>query len=922
MDTKRVTARLPKAQALRERRLFAVLALLLLASAPSFSQVANVPPGGNAFGGPESVPPPTAEEDDFIDPSSNMGFPAPPPPNSAPGSVGSSAPPPPIEDSPATRPSRMASPSNRPMPTPTAPTAGALNGTPGATASNSKSGKKEKIKLADYLELDSSVKALEVKNFDLPDKEIRDVVTLISKWTGKNFILDSKVRGKITILGPSPVTLEEAYQAFLSSLEANNLTTIQSGKFIRIIESAEARRSPVQTYAGEYAPATDQFITRIFQLQYINADEVQREFRDLTSRQGKLFAYEPTNSIIITDTGSNIARIQEILGTLDVKGFETTLHVLRIRNTSSKAISEMLGEIYGEGQGAGRSTGAPRTFRRSSLERTRGGGIISKIIPDEQTNSLVVLANQAGFEQLKRLVAKLDVKVTDTGRIHVYYCEYAKAEDLASTLAALSGTGAGNGRSGSRTNSVTSPNMAGGTTGAQPQRAGAMGPVTAELEGGVRITSDTATNSLVVTANSGDYQTLKRVIKKLDIPRLQVFVETAILEVAVDKTTSVGNNFGLGSNRGLMGSFISDSQTVTSFLSGVPQEGTSIPIFAGQIFSAPNPAGGNPIQMTGFMGFLKFLTSNTNTSVLSTPQIIALDNEKAEFKVLDETPVQTTFTAGLSQNAGLSGVAQGSIERLKTGIQIKLTPHVNAASRSIRLELEQQVDSTKASSSVPLSLRGVQVATTSRVTNTSVVVKDQNYIMLGGLMQDKVDESIKKVPLLGDIPILGWLFKARNYQVVKTNLIILLRPRIISTSVAAANVIQERVEKRAKFIDENLGDSDPHEDRVKEMKQSIQQQREGKDFDPIDRYRNNNEDDPDAESVTHVRPHHSDAVSTDPGESQLSAKKTEKKTKAPTTPPVGDKTASVPLLPGADADSAPAPNPEFVVPPTGSESSP
>ena len=169
-----------------------------------------------------------------------------------------------------------------------------------------------------------------MKNFDLPDKEIKDVVTLISKWTGKNFILDSKVRGKITIIGPSQVTLQEAYQAFLSALDANGLTTVQAGKFIRIIESAEARRSPVKTYAGDYAPKDDQFITRIFQLKYINSDEVQREFRDLTTRQGKLFAYEPTNSIIITDTGSNIQRIKEILQTLDVKGFETKL--LRAQN--------------------------------------------------------------------------------------------------------------------------------------------------------------------------------------------------------------------------------------------------------------------------------------------------------------------------------------------------------------------------------------------------------------------------------------------------------------------------------------------------------------------------------------------------------------------------------------------------------------
>ena len=339
-----------------------------------------------------NMPPPTQP------PIGDGAFPN-PPPNPGPVTEGFNPPPgtlpPPSTQTPPTY--RAQTPPARPA-TGAKPLTSPENDIPLPTAKTPKSKPGSTSKLAEYLQLDSSVKGLEVKNFNLPDKEIRDVVTMISKWTGKNFILDSKVRGKITILGPSQVTLEEAYQAFLSALDANGLTTVKNGKFIRIIESAEARRAPVETYSGEYAPDTDQFITRIFQLKYINADEVQREFRDLTTRQGKLFAYEPTNSIIITDTGSNIKRIQGILSTLDVKGFETTLNVLRIKNTSAKAIADMLADIYGDGKSGGNSQNRPRTFQRSALERTRGGGIISKILPDEQTNSLLVLANSAGFD--------------------------------------------------------------------------------------------------------------------------------------------------------------------------------------------------------------------------------------------------------------------------------------------------------------------------------------------------------------------------------------------------------------------------------------------------------------------------------------------------------------------------------------------
>lgn len=800
-------------------------------------------------GQPNPTAPPPPPEDDF-EIEDDFGF-QPPPDTTAPssnddsGDAASSPPPPPPPSDPprrATPPSRLTSP---PPSRGTTPSFAA--DTP--TANGNTAGSAQAPKLADYLELDSTVKGLQVKNFDLQDQDIRDVVKLISKWTGKNFILDQKVRGKITIVGPSQVTLQEAYQAFLSALAANNLTTVQSGKFIRIIESAEARRAPVKTYIGEYAPKDDAYITRIFQLQYINADEVQREFRDMTTRQGKLFAYEPTNSIIITDTGSNIQRIKEILDALDIPTFETTLHVLPVKNSNAKAIATLLDEIYGDKGGASSRTSAQR-FRRSALERTRGGGIISKIVPDEQTNSLVVLANDLGIRQLRQLVGKLDVKGTDTGKIQVYYCEYAKAEDLAATLSALAGGGGGAAPTTSRRSRSTSTNTTPGTPGTPTTGGGTTsparsGPVSAELEGGIRITSDAATNALVVTANAADFQTLKRVIKKLDIPRLQVFVETAILELSLDDNTNVGVNAAVGApGRPVAGGFIGDASTLQTLLSksGLP-EGATIPIFAGPTFtnSLTVDTTSATVETNAFMGLINLLTSNSKGSVLSTPQIIALDNEESVFKVQDQIPVQSTFTttAGATATGLTAGV--GNIDYLKTGIEIKLTPHVNAASGSIRLDIEQTVDSLKPSSDVPLALANVQRAKTSRVTNTSVVVRDQDFVMLGGLMSDRVDENAKKVPLLGDIPVLGWLFKSKRYVTVKTNLVILLRPKIIGTTLDSANLVQEKMERRDQFIDENIA-GDPHEGPVDEILREVDAQKErGKGIERYN-YRNNDGD--------------------------------------------------------------------------------
>lgn len=779
---------------------------------------------------PSSPPPPGSEfqeDDNFLDPGNNFGFQPITPVPSAPSQ--------PTPSPSSTQPNLNTTPQiptarpTQPMTPPVAPGRRPPLSPPATnTASNSTAKKKTAPKLADYLELDPSIKSLEVKNFDLADKEIKDVVTLISKWTGKNFIIDQKVRGRITIMGPSAVSLQEAYQAFLTALEANGLTTVQAGKYIRVIDSAEARRAPVKTYAGDYAPKDDQFITRIFQLKFINADEVQREFRDLTTRQGKLFAYEPTNSIIITDTGSNIQRIKEILETLDVKNYETTLHVLRIKNGAAKAIADMLGEIYSEGKS---SPGQPRSFRKSALERTRGGGVISKIIPDEQTNSLVVLANVSGFEQLKQLVGKLDVKTTDSGRIHVYYCEYTKAEDLASTLSSLSG---GAGAKSSKRSSPPPGGLGGGPVG------GSSGPVSAELEGGVKVTSDAATNALVITANSVDFQTLKKVIRKLDIPRLQVFVETAIIEVAIDDSTKIGVNLAAASpGRGFAGGFIGDSGSLLSAISGgIPSEGATIPFAAGNTFNYSVPGTSSSVTLSNFMGLINLLTKSTKSSLLSTPQIIALDNEKAEFQVLDEIPVQTSLVAATAQVGG----ATGSVERLKTGITIKLTPHINAASKNIRLEIEQKVDTFKPSTSVPEALRNFQVATTSRVTNTSIVVKDQDFIMMGGLMSDKNEESVSKVPLLGDIPVLGWLFKSKTYKNIKTNTIILMHPRIIGTSLEASNQIQKSLEKREEFVGKHYGSEDPNEKELNELKDTLKEQNQRGTNQPLFDYRNNEEE--------------------------------------------------------------------------------
>jgi general secretion pathway protein D len=349
----------------------------------------------------------------------------------------------------------------------------------------------------------------------------------------------------------------------------------------------------------------------------------------------------------------------------------------------------------------------------------------------------------------------------------------------------------------------------------------------------------------VITANSSDYQTLKRVIKKLDIPRLQVFVETAILEVALDGNTKYGINVAGASPTVGAAAFMGDSSAVSSLLkSGMPGDGFTIPIIAGQTF--PLSVGGNTIQLANFMGLINLLAQNSKTSILSTPQIIAMDNEKAEFKILDDTPVQSTFTLA---NIGTTTAGTGTIERLKTGIDIKLTPHVNAASGTIRMEIEQKVDNVKDSASMPQALKDVQKAVTSRVTNTTVVVKDKDLIVLGGLISDKVVDSEVKVPLLGDIPILGWLFKAKRSESLKTNLVILLHPRIIGTTLASAELVEEKMKARDGFMQRNSQKlSEEAQVESDRFQQKLEEQKERGKKERVYDYRNNMNDDDDVKT--------------------------------------------------------------------------
>ncbi|MCM2323721.1 MAG: hypothetical protein NDJ90_10720, partial [Oligoflexia bacterium] len=457
-----------------------------------------------------------------------------------------------------------------------------------------------------------------VTEFNFPDADIMDIAKTLGRLTGKNFIFDKDVKGRISIVSNSPITVGDAWKAFLTALDINGFALIPSGKYIRIARQRDARDKQLRTYTGDYSPDTDALITRVFPLKYIDADEVARTFRSFMPANSRIIPYDQTNTVIVTDTGSNIAKLNKMLEILDVEGYDLGIAVIPVKFASASELSKLIDTLLPGTAGAGPGPGAPRFGggggRGFNARRTKEGGVINTIISDERTNTLIVNANGKGAEQVRELVAKLDQKIPAQrggGRVHVVYLQFADAEALASTLNNLSSQVGGGFK-------AVSP--IGGGTG--------INPVAASLfEGQIRVASDKATNSLVITASPSDFVTVQRVINRLDIPRDEVFVEVIIMEV----TMSRGFNYSANAIKPDKGIALTTNQDLFSFLQNPLAMGGAILGFKSKK-EVEITIGSTKQMVPDVAAMIKLIQSNSRANVLATPQIIALDNTQATFE--------------------------------------------------------------------------------------------------------------------------------------------------------------------------------------------------------------------------------------------------------------------------------------------------
>jgi general secretion pathway protein D len=491
---------------------------------------------------------------------------------------------------------------------------------------------------------------------NIPDQELNVVIDAMSQFTGRNFIYDDRVRGRVTIVSPTCVTIEEAYAVFESVLQVKGFTTVNApGGSIKIIPLREAKETNVETVRGR-PPGSDRFITRLIPLRYIDAEQISNTLKPLVSKDASMVAYPPTNTIILTDSGTNISRILDILRDIDVDAFKEELSVVHLKHADVQTLADQLSEIFGAEVatvGGGGAQGIAATARnRRALQPTAQGAAggageatpaaRARIIPDTRTNSLLILSSRQRTAEIKQAIERLDVKAEGGGRIHVYALRHADAEELATTLSQLL-SGQGGAPSSSSNVSIS---------GGAPVAANLRGAITEFSEGNPVITPDAPTNSLVIQASVEGFNAISQVIAKLDTPRPQVLVEALILEVDVSDGTALGFT-GLvrvfnGDNSFTVGSLSDGSSQDAGVIGTTAPSGSALnPALLQALLAAAGGssfvAGGNfQSGNTLIQTLIRASATATGTNVLSAPHILTLDNEQAEIRVGANIPIITS----------------------------------------------------------------------------------------------------------------------------------------------------------------------------------------------------------------------------------------------------------------------------------------
>ena len=588
---------------------------------------------------------------------------------------------------------------------------------------------------------------------DFDNVDIHLFIKYISELTGENFVVDKAVQGNVTIISPTKISEDEAYQLFESVLEVNGFTTVPAGAITKIMPAARALSQNINTLShGESSRPEDKIVTQIIPLHYTTPEEMKKVLLPLVSKTSVVIAHTQSGMLIVTETLSNIQKLLTIIESIDVPLTDEEIAVIPLSHASATVTATAINAIFQQTQGAKEGKAL------SSL----------KVVGYEPINSLILVASPVNVTRVKRLIAMLDTEMKQNeGNIHVVYLQHATAKELSTVLTALPGQQS-----------------------TDPAKKGEAPAISKD----VKIMPDTETNSLIITASRTEFQELENVIKKLDIPRRMVYLEALIMEVDADSSFNVGVNWmGAGEyadGTGLMVTGFTDKAEFKPGSIGItPATATTAaaaaiagPSFTLGVLQEGIKIGG--VTFPNIAAILQAFKGDANVNVIATPQILTTDNKKAEISIGENTPYLTRTQAaidstGNSTDTGSIGYQNYEYKDIAT--KLTITPQINQAD-ILRLEIATEVSKLKDSSQPD------KPTTFKRTATTTVLVKDNNTIVIGGIIGQDDTESEAKIPLLGDIPVLGWLFKTKNSSRKKTNMFIFITPRIIKNPADMAGV--------------------------------------------------------------------------------------------------------------------------------------
>jgi len=580
-------------------------------------------------------------------------------------------------------------------------------------------------------------------SMDFKDVEIEVFIKFISDLTGKNFIVGNKVQGKITVISPKKVTVDEAYAVFESVLEVNGYTTVPSGNVTKIVRAVQARKKNVsiQTERTGAERASDRIITQVIPLKHASSQKLRKILTPLTSKQGLLVDYPPSDTLILTDYESNIQKILSIIRRVDRKSVQVQLKVFKLDHAEALQIAKSLNNIM------------------KARQQVQGKGNVPFVYaaPNERINSVILLAEKGSVQQMASLIAKLD-KPTPKGdaKVHVVRLDNAVAQDLAKVLSGLAST------EGKKGKPLISKN--------------------------VQVSADKASNSLVITAKQEEFNALKTVIDKLDQRRAQVYVEAAIMEVSMDTSLDAGidwqgaaelgdEGIGVGTIGGAVGQNVED---VTGRLGG---SGASL-----GILSFPFTFNGE--QYFSLSTFLQASQTDNRINIISTPQLLTMENEQAKVVVAENRPFIT------SREISENNREFSNIEYKDVGVTLKVTPQINEKGL-VKMDVYQEVSRVEERL---LQQTGAKTPVTSkRTAETRVEVRDGQTAVIAGLIQEQSSLSNSGVPGLSDIPVMGWLFKKRDQSESKRNLMVFITPHVVRTDQQLEQVWSEKRKRMSRL---------------------------------------------------------------------------------------------------------------------------